>query len=285
MNAINSAVTRLFDVLLVPLEALGDELALILVSAVFGILALLIFKRISNQRGIKAAKNKIKGHMIEIRLYQDDLGIVARAIGKVLLRNFQYLAYNFGPFLPLAVPFVFIVAQMVVRYGFEPAPVQTQVSGLLAGRGTTLAVELDAGRRADVAELEVVLPEGLVALSPLVRAPSRGRAFQEFAAIRPGEYDLVLKLGDSEVVKRFYAGEGTRVRAMQPERVRGVLFAMLWPAEDSLARTGFARVSFTYPESDLGWLPMSGPLGVLVMFVLFSMAFGFALVKPLGIQI
>ena len=182
MNAINSALIRLFDVLLVPLEALGDELALILVSGVFGILALLIFKRISNQRGIKAAKNKIKGHMIEIRLYQDDLGIVARAIGKVLLRNFQYLAYNFGPFLPLAVPFVFIVAQMVVRYAFEPAPVQVQTDELLAGAGTTLAVELDAGRRADVAGLEVVLPDGLVALSPLVRAPSRGRAFQEFAA-------------------------------------------------------------------------------------------------------
>jgi len=289
MNAVNRAASSIFDVVLTPFEFLGAELALVLISGLFGILALIIFKQISWQKGIKATKDKIKGNMIAIRIYQDDLAIVAGSVTRVFLRNFQYLAYNFGPFLPLAVPFVFVVAQMVVRYGFEPAPVQAQVQGpageLLAGRGTTLTVELEADRRAEVAELELVLPEGLVALSPLVRSPARGLAFQEFAATRPGEYDLVLRLGDSEVVKKFHAGEGTGVRAMQPERVSGVLHAMLWPAEDTLANTGFAHVSFSYPESDLGWLPMSGPLGVLVMFVLFSMAFGFALVKPLGIQI
>ena len=286
MNGINRAMTALFDVLLVPFEALGDELALILTSGVFGLLSLLVFKRISYQKGIKATKNKIKGHLIEIRLYQDDLGIVARAIGKVLLRNLQYLAYNFGPFLPLAIPFVLVVAQMVVRYGFEPAPVQAQTDELLAGAGTTLTIELDPAIRAEIARLEVLLPEGLVPLSPLVRSPARGLAFLEFAATRPGEYDIVLKLPGSEVVKKFHAGRESVVRSMQPERVSGVLSSMLWPAEDALpASSGFASVAFTPRESDLGWLPMSGPLGVLVMFVLFSMAFGFALVKPLGIQI
>ena len=167
MNSVNRGLTKLFDVSLVPLEALGMELSLILASGIFGVLALIVFKHISSQKGIKRAKDKIKGHMIEIRLYQDDLGIVSKAIGKVLLRNFQYLGFNFAPFVPLAIPFVFVVAQMVVRYGFDPTPVHAEAAPLLAGQGTTLRVELTEARRSDIANLEIVLPEGVVD----VRAP------------------------------------------------------------------------------------------------------------------
>ena len=42
------------------------------------------------------------------------------SILRVLARNFQYLAYNLGPFLPLAIPFVFVLAQLVVRYAYAP---------------------------------------------------------------------------------------------------------------------------------------------------------------------
>jgi hypothetical protein len=44
-------------------------------------------------------------------------------------------------------------------------------------------------------------------------------------------------------------------------------------------------VSFVYPESDLGWLPGSGPMGVILVFLVASMAFGIAALKPLGVQI
>ena len=82
MNALNHASNALFDLVLTPLEALGDEFALIMVSGIFGILALIIFKKISSQKGIKAAKDKIKGHMIEIRIYQNDLVLVSRAMSR-----------------------------------------------------------------------------------------------------------------------------------------------------------------------------------------------------------
>ena len=77
-----------------------------------------------------------------------------------------------------------------------------------------------------------------------------------------------------------------RVRWMQPERVGSALVAILWPVEETFdGDSGFAKISFVYPESDLGWLPMSGVLGVLVVFFVASMAFGVAILKPLGIQI
>ena len=60
---------------------------------------------------------------------------------------------------------------------------------------------------------------------------------------------------------------------------------MLWPAEERFgADSPLERVAFIYPDSDLGWLP-GGPGGVLIIFVLASMLFGFIALKPLGVKI
>ncbi len=284
MNSINNFMNGLFDVALIPLEWLGTAWALILASGLFGIAALIGFKYISYQQGIKASKDKIKGHMIAIRIYQDDLVVVSQSVVKVLLRNVQYLGLNFGPFIPLAIPFVFVVAQFATRYGFSALPVETVDGSLLAGHGTELVVEFSPEQRNAAADLKIELPDGVVALSGLVRDGKNGIAFQEVAATKPGVHEIAFVLADgTREVKLLAAGESTRM--MQPERVKSMFLAMLWPAEPSFASdSAFERISFEYPDSDLGWLP-GGIGGVLLVFLIASMAFGILVLKPLGIQI
>ena len=146
MNFVNRAMGGLFDVVMAPIELLGVEWALILVSGIAGIGGLIVFKFISWQKGIKGVKDKIKGNLIAIRIYQDDLLLVAVSVGKILLRNFQYLGLNFGPILPLFAPFVLVLAQLVVRYGFAPIPVQEPGVVLLPGQATQIEVQLAEGR-------------------------------------------------------------------------------------------------------------------------------------------
>jgi hypothetical protein len=284
MNSVNHVVTSVFDVLLRPFETFGAATALIVVSGVFGILALVAFKFISYQKGIKFAKDKIKAHLIEIRIYQDDLVVVTRAIGSVLLRNFQYMAYNFGPFLPLAIPFTLVIAQLVVRYAFAPVPVAAVGAERLPGEGTTLEVALLRDRAALVEGLRIEYPPGVTPVSPLVRVPSEGRAFQEFVATSAGTHELQIVLADgSRETKLLAAGETSRL--MQPERGRGFISALLWPAEDTFTGSSpFERIAFTYPDRDLGWLP-GGTGGVLLIFLVASMVFGVLALKPLRIQI
>ncbi len=284
MNTLNHAVTAIFDILLAPFELVGPATTLIAVSGIFGILALIAFKFISYQKGIKFAKDKIKAHLIEIRIYQDDLVVVARAIGAVLLRNLQYMAYNFGPFLPLAIPFTFVVAQLVVRYAFAPVPVTEVRADRLPGEGTTLEVALLRERASLVDGLRIEYPPGVTPVSPLVRVPSEGRAFQEFVATSPGLFELQIVLPDgSRATKQLSAGEPSRV--MQPERGRGFFSALLWPAEDAFTSASpFERIAFRYPDRDLGWLP-GGTGGVLLVFLIASLAFGVLALKPLRIQI
>ena len=118
-----------------------------------------------------------------------------------------------------------------------------------------------------------------------MRVPSQGVAFQEFVARAPGSYEIKLRFPDGrEELKAVVAG-GERDRLMQPERVAGAFSAMLWPAEARLgADSPLERVAFIYPNRDMGWLP-GGPGGVLLVFVVASMLFGFAALKPLGVKI
>jgi len=285
MDALNRAITAAFDVLLWPLERLGDAWALVLASGVFGVLALFVFKHVSAQRRIRAVKGRIKGHLIEIRIWQDDLRVVASATGKVLLRNLQYLGLNLLPFVPLSIPFVFVLAQLVVRYAYAPMPLHETRTALLAGEGTTLAIELAPGVAARATDVEVRLPAGLEAVSPLVRVPSEGRAFQEFVARADGVYEIEVAIpGLGAETKRVAAGRA-EPRTLQPERGAGFLSALLWPAEPSIpAESPFRRVALEYPERDLAWLP-GGPGGIVITFLIASMLFGALAIKPLKVAI
>jgi hypothetical protein len=291
MNAINRAATSVFDVVLTPFEALGAGWALFLVSGAFGILCLVLFKQISWQKGIKATKDKIKGNMIAIRLYQDDLRIVGTSVLKVLARNVQYLTLNFGPILPLVPPMVLVAAQFVVRYGFDPIPLvesEQELARLLPGEGTLIEVAMKPGSEAKVASLEIALPrDQLRAVSPLVRSIADGKAFQEVVAIGPGTSEIELRIDGQRAGSKEVVTGGQRQRRMQPERVSSFWSAWLWPAEDTFAADSpLARVAVPYPERDLG-IPLlpAGPLGILLAFFLATIVFGVAVLKPLNIQI
>src|SRR5688572_25475461 len=146
MNTLNHAVGAALDVFLWPLELLGRPAALLLASAICGVLALLAFKYVSPQRRIRAVKDKLKAGLIEIRIYQDDLRIASKAIAKVLARNVQYLGLNLVSFVPLALPFTVVLTQLVVRYAFAPLPVHAHATPAVAGRGSMIEVELERGR-------------------------------------------------------------------------------------------------------------------------------------------
>lgn len=287
MNSIHRILGAIFDIVLTPFEWLGDAASLVLVSGVFGVLALLVFKRISWQAGIKSTKDKIKGHMIAIRLYQDDLRVVFGSVLKILLRNLQYLGLNFGPILPLFMPFVLIAAQLVVRYAFDPLPVMSEenLASMLPGEGTELEVRMKRGREAEVGMLTIELPPHLRALSPMAKSARDGIAILEFAAAAPGEGEIRLLVDGRQVgSKRVVAGDHGS-RTMQPERVSGFFVSWLWPAEPTLeADSPIGSIRFSYPSRDLGVLP-GGPFGVLLTFFLSSVLFGIAILKPLNIQI
>jgi len=288
MDALNGFCNGLFNLLFAPFNGLGRFgalAAITVVSIVFMPLSMLFFKSVSSQKGIAAAKGKIKGHMIEIRIYQDDLVVVLSAVGKVLYYNFKYLFLNFAPFIPISVPFVLVVAQLVVRFGFGPLPIeQRDLASLQAGQGVTLSITMSPGHAADAADLRVVLPPNLAAVSPLVRNAADGVAFQEFVAVAAGSADIELTAASQTATKHVVSGTEPE-RLMQPERVNDFWSAWLWPAEPTFgADSPFGTVAFTYPDRELRWMP-DGAEGVFLMFLIIAFVIGGAAIKVFDIQI
>ncbi|MDF1801107.1 MAG: hypothetical protein P1V81_18210 [Planctomycetota bacterium] len=287
MDALNGLANGLFNLLLWPFEGLGALVTLTVVSIVFMPLSMLFFKRFSSQKGIAAAKGKIKGHMIEIRIYQDDLMVVMKAVCKVMYYNLKYLFLNFAPFVPLSIPFVIVVAQLVVRFGFAPIPVEeNELADLRPGQGVMIEVVFDEDSKAKALDLEIVLPEGggLAFLSPIVANAADGVAFREFVVVKPGAYDVEFRVGGETETKRVVTGTEPE-RLMQPIRTSSFWDQWLWPVEPSFsAASGLASIEIAYPDRQLTWM-MDGAGGVFIMFVIVAFIIGGAAIKIFDIQI
>ena len=286
MSTLNRVTTAVFDSILAPLGGLGAFWIVTMLGAVFVVPALLLFKQISWQGGIKGAKERIKGHLIAIRIYQNDLLIVATSVGRILVRNVQYLGLNFGPLLPLLPPFTLVVAQLATRYGFEPLPVETRATAeLRSGQGTLLEVHFASGHEAEAAGLAIEWPAGLEPLTQLVRSPGGGVAYQEFLARAEGDWTITLRTAaGAHETKRVLVGSAPE-GAFQPERVRSFWAAWLWPAEPTLAGSSpFERIAFAYPERPLPLSP-GGPIGVMLIFFVSSLVAGVVVLKVFRIQI
>ncbi len=280
MDFVNGLSTDIFNIVLTPLEMIHPEVAIAVVSALFGILGLVIFKYISAQKGIKTAKDKIKGHMIAIRIYQDDLAVVGVSVGKVLFQNVKYLSLNLMPFIPLSIPFVLLLSQLVVRYAFEPLP---------ENKPFTMTVEVAADQKDSVNDITVIAPDWLAVEDlVVVRAPSEGRVFISVRDAQAGISDFAFKIGDSIVTKPVVIGAETEApRVMQPERVAGFFDAWIWPAEEMIAdESPITRIAIegAYPSRSFAFLP-DGILGILVGVILYSFIAGLAILKPLGVTI
>ena len=86
-----------FDLGLSPLLALPPLAGLLVVSLATAVVMLLVVARTSNQAGIIAAKRGIHAALFEIRLYGDDLGLVARASATSCGRTAATLASRWCP--------------------------------------------------------------------------------------------------------------------------------------------------------------------------------------------
>lgn len=285
MDFVNGLLSSGFSLMMSAIGWMGWLGALAFASAIFGILALIIFKQISFQGGIKGVKDKIKGAMIEIRIYQDDLGIVTKAVFKVLGRNLQYMALNFGPMTPLFVPFTLVAAQLVVWFGFVPLPVWDASRGeYMPGKGHEVVATLDDDARDQVRDVEITLPETLQLTTPIVRNERKGVIAFEFIVVGEGDEEIVFTFPDGTTdTKQVVTGESYDGPL---SGIRGSSFVdlLLWPAEASYKASPLERVEFAYPARPLPWM-LDGPLGIVGYFFIFSMIGGVAILKPLKIQI
>jgi hypothetical protein len=277
MSAVNRLVGSLLDALLGPLEGVPAEVGLLLWSLVIAVLMLLVVKRTTNQAALAAVKRRIHASMFEIRLLNDDLGAILRAQLELLRHNGRYLLLSLPPLAVMIVPLVLLIGHLHGFYGFRP---------LEPGDEVLVRVALAGGHDATTGRphLDLELPAGLEAVTPAVWSPRLHEVAWRVRADRPGRYEIGVVLDGQRFTKELSVG--SRVVRVSPERPDHSLLAQLtWPVEPPLPEGAPIRlVAVAYPPRELALLG-AWEYGWMVAFTVLSVAFAFALRKPLGVTI
>src|SRR5262249_11632133 len=197
MNAFNAVASRIFDVLLAPFGHRQAWFDLLVWPILAGIVALLVYKRLSNQAGIARAKNGIAVHLLEVRLFRDDLVGVLVSTAKALGQNALYLGHNLLPMVVMFVPMMAIVVQLVSHYALAPVPV---------GAVDLLTVRLDPKvSTAKPTDLTLELPDGVALDAPPVHTAD-GEVLWRVRAIAEGDWVMKVHAGDQVIEKRIAVG-------------------------------------------------------------------------------
>src|SRR5205823_6565042 len=133
---------------------------LILISLIAGPAMLWVFKKTSNPPKIRAVKRLLMAHLLEMRIYRDEPGVVVRAQGSLLLANLRYMGLMLLPAVWLAAPLTILLIHLEAFYGRAPLPLGREAIVTVAMRKP-----LNAG--APAATLEA--PPGINIETPAVR--------------------------------------------------------------------------------------------------------------------
>jgi len=113
-------VNTLFDVLLIPFARFNPLSGLMWISALSGIMMILVFKKTSNQQAIARMRKKMGSRALGMLLYLESPPTVIRLAGGLIADNFVYLWHILRPVLIISVPFLVVAAQLDARYSRLP---------------------------------------------------------------------------------------------------------------------------------------------------------------------
>ncbi|MEW6742773.1 MAG: hypothetical protein AB1486_08435 [Planctomycetota bacterium] len=279
MTVINSILTTLFDGILWPFRFLGPVWGLTLFSALAGGVLVYIWGKTSNQKRIKAVKEKLKGHLLEIRIYNEDLLLVTRAMGK-LLKSVGF--YQFLMFRPLAfvfVPVLLLLIQLNFRFGYA-APE--------CGKPFAIKVTFDRGTPREALDLELKAPPEVVVETPSLRLARNEEGVPEVAwrahLVQPGRYSLQFKTPSGLVLEKSFVADPHLDKISPRRATAGFLDQLLYPMEEPLpAESRITAIDIGYPAMPL---PLLGfDWNWVVLFLVVTLIAGFSLKGVLKVEI
>jgi hypothetical protein len=251
---------------------------LTVISLLVSVVMLIGFRAVSDQDALEEVKRRIYGGVYEIRLYKDDLRTIFAAQVGILRETMTYFRLSMVPMLWMMVPIVIIVSQLQFQYGYE---------SLEPGQTALLRVELteeaaEGVSATDGAGVSLDVPDGVRVETPLVWIPSLREAGWRIAAERPGEYELVISIGEETLTKSMRVSGTTVLRS--PIRPSSLLDQLIYPVERPVPRGSTAEaIRLDYVEAEInmfGW-----HTHWIIAFFILTMVFAFALAKPLGVKI
>lgn len=220
------------------LDPVHPLVGLAVASLLTGIAMLWVVGKTSNQRAIERAKKRMQAHLLEMRLYRDEPGLLFRAQGRLLANNALYLGHMLRPALFLALPMVILYAHLDAVYGRRP---------LRVGEATLLT----AHTAVDGGELSLAASAGFEVESVPVTDPVSRHVVWRIRATDAITGNLALETPQGTVTKAAAASRGSLyVSASRTSSWWERL--LLAPGERGYISTGVRRIDIEYPSREIG---------------------------------
>ena len=267
ISGINVVANAAGGFVLAPVAAVPGWFSITFISAVLGVLLLLIFKYTSNQKAIGEVRDAIKANLLAVKLFKDSFSVTVRSQARVFGASFKLLSLALVPMLVMIAPVCLILAQMGLWYqacplkpGDEPAIVRLKLNDMLENLPPVSLQSLPAART----------------ITGPVRVFSEREIFWKIEPVEDGYHTLIFQVGERRYKKQLAIGEGfMRVSPRRPGAHPGdVLF---YPLEKPFASDSPVRsISVDYPARESR---IYGTDWWIAYFFVASMAFAF-LFKP-----
>jgi hypothetical protein len=242
------------------------------ISLVIGLVMVIVFGYTSDQKAIHVAKDRLKAHLLALRLFQDQIHVVLRSYGRIVLATGHYLRLAFKPLLFVIVPMTFLIVQIDRYLGLVP---------LAPGQSFLVKARMDNSDALNEASLQ--LPEGLATTAPPVHAPSENEVAWRVVANKTGNYNINIQVFDQTFSKRVVVGPG--LPRLSSIRLRGKFWERIFVSgEPALPENKFIQaVNVQYPDRNIAFAGMEW--NWIWLFFVLSLAAGFLFKSILGIEI
>lgn len=280
METINILFNFLFDTLLLPFVGMSPIYGLIIISAITGILMLMVFRYTSDQKGIKRTKNLVKAHFLAIRLYKDDISQMVSTMKNILVSNLLYMSKSIKPMAFMLIPVGLVLIQLDSRY--EHRAFRVGESAIV-----TILLVPDAAASSGslrlLDDLSLQVPAGIKIETPALRIASRAEACWRIRMEQEGSYDLSVRAAGRAYGKRIEVSDELTALATKKERA-GFWTTLFSPAETSLPPDApIQSIVIGYPKRMLSLGGIS--LHWLVGFFVLSLVAGFSLKGVFRVEI
>ena len=262
----NSVLGKLFDILFLPFRNMSPWVGMVLISLLTSFLMLFIFRHTSNQAGIKKAKSLIKAHLLELRLFPDDMRIQFRAQGRILLANLKYIGHNSKPMLVMIVPVLLILIQLNLWFGAR---------SLKPGESAILKIRLGGDRFPSEMAVDVEPPPQIEIETPPLRIEDEAEIDWRVKAKETGFGQVTLVVGGKTIVKDVAVGAKPLAKISTIRVGRNILDQVFNPGERPLPSGSLIRsVELKYPAARMDFFGLH--IHWLVIYFVLSIIFGFA---------
>jgi len=270
---INVLTNTLGRFVLAPVGFLPGWLSNTIISAVTGIVLLIIFKYTSNQNAIGSVKDGIWANLMALWLFKDSVAVTLKSQGRVFKGAFLLLFHSLRPMLVMIVPVCLLIFQMGLWYQYRPLQIAEQ---------TLVTMELNEKTSSNQPKINLEPDPAYEIVTGPVRLVSKNQICWQIKVVENGSHKLIFQADRKKFEKELAVGNGfMRLSSKRPDQNWADI--LLHPAEKPFTSDEVVKsISIEYPDRQ-SWT--SGTDWWLIYFFIASMVFALMFKPFLNVKI